>query len=85
MKPAELLQLIRDRISEISGADVDAPWNAAQWREFSRSSNLLIGENWSVAPCDHSGTKFTASSGPHCTLCMRPVQESENGTGPGSR
>lgn len=75
MKPADLLALLGEKIAEISGpGGADVPWCAAQWRAFSRETNIIFLDAWNTATCDHAAERFNTAEGQRCGLCMRKVE-----------
>jgi hypothetical protein len=75
MKPEQLLAMLGEKIADISGpGGADIPWCAAQWRTFSKETNLLISEQWETARCDHAAERFNTAEGQRCGLCMRKVE-----------
>lgn len=74
MTPEQLLSALGECIAEITHDGSGKKWTASQWREFSRATNQLISEQWSQAPCTHSGLRYSTPTGERCNLCLRSVE-----------
>ena len=79
MNSAQILERCGECIAAIGGTSRE-PWTAAQFRQLSRELNLLIADQWGVAPCAHEGETYTTKNGKHCGFCLRRLGETNEAT-----